>query len=86
MVEKISKRNMMLNLFSRFILWLKKIFHICLKPKYEEKEPAAKGLPKKEPVEVKPSEEKPGEVTGPIEEKPGEIETEESETEEPKKP
>lgn len=86
MVEKISKGNMMLNLFSRFILWLKKIFHICLKPKYEKKEPSAEGLPGKGPVEVEPSEEKTEEVTGPIEEKPGEIETEEGETEEPKKP
>lgn len=29
-------------IFSRFILWLKKIFHIRAEPKYREREPPAK--------------------------------------------
>ena len=43
---------MTFNLFNKFILWLKKIFNIFLKLKYE----------KKEPVESKPPEENTSEV------------------------
>jgi len=48
----------MLNIISAFILWFRKIFHIRIGQKYEEKEPPTEVLPKKKPIEVTPPSEK----------------------------
>jgi len=45
---------MTFNLFNKFILWLKKIFSIFLKPKYEKKEPPVEVMPKKKLIELIP--------------------------------
>jgi len=54
-------KKMTFNLFSRFILWLKKIFYICPKAEYGEEKPPE--IPPEEgPVEAKSPEEKTLEV------------------------
>jgi len=59
----------MLNIFSRFILWLKKIFHIRPEPKYEKKKLLTEVLPEKKSVEItQPHEEKSTKVVSTEEE------------------
>lgn len=67
----------MLNIFSRFILWLKKIFHIRPEPKYNG---TKKIPPEEEPIEVEPPEEKTLEVS-PKQEIPSELPMKASEEE-----
>lgn len=62
----------MFNLFRKFILVFKKIFHILSEPKYEKKADENTQPIKKEAVEVLPTKEKSGEVSL-QEEKPEEV-------------
>lgn len=42
----------MFNIFSRFISWLRRIFHIRSEPKYKETEPLAEVPPEKKPIGI----------------------------------
>ena len=67
---------MTLNPLSRFILWLRKLFHIRLEPKHKKEPPEEKPGKVLLPEEVPPPEENPLEVTPLPEERPPEIPSE----------